>query len=208
MPSLPRFSGVLKSWNDERGYGFIQATQGGLDLFVHIRDFPSGTGRPSVGQMLTFEVETRADGKKRAHRVQYPVASRSASRRRHEMAAAWTLPRLLVVPVFAVVYGYIVWRWGFRPLVLVAYLVMSIVAFVAYAIDKSAAVASRSRVPEQTLHLLGLCGGWPGALLAQQILRHKTSKAGFIRSFWFTVALNIAAFVAVHVGWQAFMRRL
>lgn len=77
---------------------------GGLDLFVHIRDFPSGTG-----QTLTFEVETRADGKMRAHRVPYPVASRAASRRRHGAAAVWTLPRLLVVPVFAVLYGCIVW---------------------------------------------------------------------------------------------------
>jgi uncharacterized membrane protein YsdA (DUF1294 family) len=71
---------------------------------------------------------------------------------------------------------------------------------VAYAIDKSAAVSGRWRTPEQTLHLFSLAGGWPGALLAQQVLRHKTSKESFIAAFWLTVLLNAAAFVAWHAG--------
>lgn len=95
---------------------------------------------------------------------------------------------------------YVAWRWGFRPLVLLAYLGLSLAAFMAYAFDKSSAIAKRWRTPEQTLHLLSLAGGWPGALLAQQLLRHKTSKPGFVGVFWITVALNVAAFVGWHAG--------
>lgn len=72
------------------------------------------------------------------------------------------------------------------------YAVMSLATFVAYAVDKSAARAGRRRTPERTLLLLGLAGGWPGALLAQHWLRHKSSKAAFLRVFWITVASNTA----------------
>ena len=87
----------------------------------------------------------------------------------------------------------------FRPLVLFAVLGLSLAAFMAYAFDKSAAVSGRWRTAENTLHLFALAGGWPGALLAQQLLRHKTSKPGFVGVFWITVALNVAVFV----GWHA-----
>ncbi len=75
-----QFSGTLKSWNDDRGFGFIEATQGGQEIFVHIKAFPAGTGRPLVGQQLSFEVETTDNGKKRARSVQYPARARPNSR--------------------------------------------------------------------------------------------------------------------------------
>ena len=77
------------------------------------------------------------------------------------------------------------------------YLVLSVACFVVYAVDKSAAVVARWRVPENTLLLLGLAGGWPGAIVAQQVLRHKTKKASFRQAFWGTVALNLVAFVVI-----------
>ena len=52
-------------------------------------------------------------------------------------------------------------------------------------------------LPQGRLHLLALAGGWPGALLAQQFLRHKSAKASFRTVFWATVVLNVAAFVAL-----------
>lgn len=70
---------------------------------------------------------------------------------------------------------------------------MSILAFGAYGLDKSAARRGSPRVSEQTLLLLGLVGGWPGALVAQQLFRHKTRKRSFRRVFWATVVVNILA---------------
>lgn len=195
-----RYTGKLKTWNDERGFGFIEPTQNGHELFVHIKAFPHGTGRPAIGQTLTFEVETSSDGKKKAKAVQYPVCARQSPRARVDSPALWTWPRILAIPVFAAIYVYGAMRWGSSLPVLLAYLGSSLVAFLAYALDKSAAVSGRWRTPEQTLHLLALAGGWPGALVAQQLLRHKTSKQSFISIFWLTVFVNVAAFVAWHAG--------
>jgi uncharacterized membrane protein YsdA (DUF1294 family) len=72
-----------------------------------------------------------------------------------------------------------------------AYLLLSAVTFVIYAIDKAAAKGNARRAPENTLHLLALLGGWPGALLAQHWLRHKSSKKSFRRVFWVTVLANL-----------------
>ncbi|HJV94205.1 MAG TPA: DUF1294 domain-containing protein [Azonexus sp.] len=69
-------------------------------------------------------------------------------------------------------------------------------AFIAYAADKSAARNDRWRTAENTLHLLALIGGWPGALVAQNRLRHKSSKTSFLAVFWATVLLNCGA-----LGW-------
>ena len=73
------------------------------------------------------------------------------------------------------------------------YAAVSVVAFVAYGLDKSAAKRGASRTRESTLLLLGLACGWPGAFVAQQVFRHKTRKVGFQFAFWLTVAVNCAA---------------
>ena len=79
------------------------------------------------------------------------------------------------------------------PVVPGIYLAASLIAFLCYRSDKLAAVAGRRRTPENTLLALGLLGGWPGALLAQGMLRHKTGKVSFQALFWTTVVLNSAA---------------
>lgn len=64
-----------------------------------------------------------------------------------------------------------------------------------YAKDKRAAINGNWRVPEKTLHILSVAGGWLGALIAQDKLRHKTQKQPFRAIYWLTVAMNVAAFV-------------
>lgn len=81
------------------------------------------------------------------------------------------------------------------------YLTASLICFAAYAVDKAAAIAGRRRIAESTLLLLGLIGGWPGAVLAQRALRHKSSKASFRRAHWGTVLLNVAGLIAWHSAW-------
>ncbi|MEM8670988.1 MAG: DUF1294 domain-containing protein [Planctomycetota bacterium] len=73
-----------------------------------------------------------------------------------------------------------------------AVLVLSIVAFLLYGWDKRRARRDGDRVPEKTLQLIALLGGWPGALLGQRFFRHKTQKTSFQIIFWLCVLLHIA----------------
>lgn len=75
------------------------------------------------------------------------------------------------------------------------YLVLSVITFVLYAVDKKAAMQGKWRISERTLHLFALIGGWPGALLAQKLLRHKSKKRSFQLVFWGTVVLNCGTIV-------------
>jgi uncharacterized membrane protein YsdA (DUF1294 family) len=78
------------------------------------------------------------------------------------------------------------------------YIVASLATFSWYAKDKSAAKRGAQRTPENTLHLLSLIGGWPGALVAQQKLRHKSQKQPFRMYFWVTVMLNCGVFTYLY----------
>lgn len=77
--------------------------------------------------------------------------------------------------------------------ILATYLVMSLVAFVAYGLDKRAATRGRSRIPESTLHLLALAGGFPGAWIGQRAFRHKRRKVPFMVVFWLIVLVHAAS---------------
>jgi uncharacterized membrane protein YsdA (DUF1294 family) len=77
--------------------------------------------------------------------------------------------------------------------VIVAYALMSVVAFAGYGIDKQRAVRGDWRIREATLQVIALFGGWPGAWLAQRVFRHKTSKSSFMIVFWAIVALHACA---------------
>ncbi|WP_347978800.1 DUF1294 domain-containing protein [Microbacterium sp. ProA8] len=106
-------------------------------------------------------------------------------------ALSWTT--LLVFAIgFAVAYLVLGLAWW----VPVLYGAASLVTFAAYGIDKSAARRGATRISEQTLLLLGLVGGWPGALVAQQLFRHKTRKRSFRRAFWGTVGVNVLVLAA------------
>ena len=85
---------------------------------------------------------------------------------------------------------------GMLPLAVPAvYVIASVAAGVAYGIDKSAAQRGAWRTPERTLHVLALMGGWPGAVVAQKVFRHKSRKLSFRFAFWATIALNCGALV-------------
>jgi len=101
---------------------------------------------------------------------------------------------IFVLGAFAGIYA-IAWLLRGVPLWAdVLYAGASALCFVLYAIDKSAAVDGRDRLPESLLLWPGLAGGWPGALVAQQVLRHKTAKWTFRLRFWLSVVANMALF--------------
>lgn len=104
------------------------------------------------------------------------------------------LPVIVIVPLVIVSYylGYI------SVIVPVAFLVVSAFTYFLYYKDKSAAGRGVWRTPETTLHMMSLMCGWPGAIIAQQTLRHKTRKKRFQLVFWLTVLVNVTGLLWLH----------
>jgi uncharacterized membrane protein YsdA (DUF1294 family) len=132
-------------------------------------------------------------------RTDIPAARAGGARRRGRRSlGSW-----LVVGAFAVLLLALVYAWSLPVWVPLLYLVVSAITAAAYAADKAAAVANRRRIPERTLLGLGVAGGWPGGVVAQQLLRHKTTKASFRSAFSVTVITNILVLVVLASPWLA-----
>jgi uncharacterized membrane protein YsdA (DUF1294 family) len=100
---------------------------------------------------------------------------------------------IAIAAIFIAIVGAAVLVEKLPLIVFVLYLALSILTYWAYALDKTAAKKGAWRTQESTLHLFALAGGWPGALLAQQRLRHKSKKESFRFVFWVTVLINLGA---------------
>lgn len=70
---------------------------------------------------------------------------------------------------------------------------VNITTFIAYGVDKRAAVKKAWRVPEKDLHLLEFLGGWIGAWAAQKFFHHKTAKKSFQNIYKLMIILEFAA---------------
>ena len=214
--------GTLKSWNDDKGFGFIQPEGGGEQLFVHISAM-RGDSRPQVGDAVVYVAGSDAQGRPRAQHMRHaglsldrpairrkpagaakspkPAAaktSRPARGERPPQSGIQQLPfKLLVLAALCVlpIWGSLVLLERGLVWVLLAYPLVSLFSFCQYWLDKQSAQKGRWRTPENSLHIAELLGGWPGALVAQQVFRHKTRKISFQLVFWAIVALHQAFWI-------------
>lgn len=187
---MKKTKGKITSWNDDKGYGFISAMVGDDRTFVHIKAFAHRNRRPLVGDIVTYSASTDSRGRPCAEDVSIAgTKTVTKSRRPHKiLSQVFAAGFLLVVGAAALVSA--------LPIhILLIYIAVSIATFIAYAVDKSAAQTGGWRTSENTLHLLALAGGWPGALIAQNSLRHKSRKQPFRVVFWATVLVNCTALV-------------
>lgn len=183
-----RTKGRLTSWHDEKGFGFITPLDGGRRVFVHINAFANRGRRPQVLQTVTYRLSSDSQGRPCA------VDATLAGDRLPAMGTRDKAPLpLIAAGCFLGLVGLLVFASRVPALVLAIYIAGSLLTFISYAADKSAAKKGRWRTSENTLHLLSLFGGWPGALVAQHTLRHKSRKQSFRSVFWFTVWLNCGA---------------
>ncbi|WP_313505516.1 DUF1294 domain-containing protein [Stutzerimonas kunmingensis] len=217
--------GTLKSWNDQKGFGFIRPEQGGEDVFAHISAV-HGERRPLVGDRVLYVSGRDPQGRLRAEHLrldapltldQPAIRQRPGSQRkpaeqqarpRATARAAGKPARQLVagniqqLPLKLVLFGLLcllplagsLLRLG-AVLPLAIYAVASLLTFVLYWRDKHSALKDRWRTPETTLHFFELAGGWPGALVAQQVFRHKTRKLSYQLAFWLIVMLHQALWI-------------
>lgn len=108
-----RIEGTLSKWDDERGFGFITPTKDGTaEVFVHVSAFPRDGQRPSIGELLSFEIETDKNGKRKAKNLLCPNRvirlsnQQPATRSRHEKPSLLGRIVPLVIIGALLVYSY------------------------------------------------------------------------------------------------------
>lgn len=201
----PLIKGTLVMWNDLKGFGFVRPDEADSDHddhFIHISAFKKGmVRRPEVGDALRFRAADSADRKRAAFAViegadQEPAAP--AAPKRFILVPkprSWTTNLLILIPL--ALSSYLLWR-AKNPIPFFSYGVFSLLTIMIYGTDKTHAAIRTWRVPESYLHVLELMGGWPGALIAESALRHKTRKS------LYKALLHVI--IAVHmVGWAAYL---
>lgn len=171
-----RLTGLVDKWNEDRGFGFIK-TNTYENIFFHISEWQTHD-RPKVGDEVFFVLTKENKGLKGIE-----------VRKKDSAIEVFAKFRLGVIW-----YGVLLMLIGFSRLpawVLLAYFVADILSYLMYALDKKRAYTNQWRIPENHLHILSLMGGWNGARIAQQKLRHKTQKQPFRFLYFLTILINI-----------------
>jgi uncharacterized membrane protein YsdA (DUF1294 family)/cold shock CspA family protein len=194
MVNNVRHKGKITTWNSERGFGFVTPAGGGERVFVHITAIADRTRPPAEGDRVTYDLTVDERKRPRAARVRKSAPIRPSSQTASASTSS-TVP-LIIISLFVliVVAGTLAGR--LPPVIIVIYGVVSIITFLLYWLDKSAARRGAWRTQESSLLFIGLVGGWPGAVVAQRILRHKTRKESFQLAFWGTAVMN-----SIALGW-------
>lgn len=182
--------GEIVYWNDEKGYGFIKSgAEKDSNIFFHISTFAYNHRRPEKGERVSFLVETHSK-RTNARRVLLAIHEdglfntepydQKTSRAYLLEAGVYSLVDILFFAVLATI----------STPIAIASAIISVLTVALYGLDKHAALTNHQRVPEASLHIAALLGGWPGALIARPLLQHKTRKARFIVFFWMSIVVN------------------
>jgi len=184
-------TGKIVQWKDDKGFGFIETTEGKEHLFFHHTAFENHQQRPQVGLAIEFVRGCDAKGRPCALRVRRQhdkepkaAAPRPPSRKGTDSALfAVLLSSAAIALVLPLTHSLKLFA---------AYLVMSLFSFIAYNLDKAKAEKGLWRTQENTLLMIDLFCGWPGGLVAQHLFHHKNRKANYQAGFWLITLLNIA----------------
>ncbi len=163
-------TGIVVSFDEQRGFGFIRTPDLDGDVFVHVREV-QGRCPLRIGQRVRFEVEATERG---------PRAVRVEPGR---VGLAPSIAALLVLAVglaSATLVLHVGPGWGWAGSWVAA---INPLTFGAFAWDKRRALRGGRRIPERALLALSLAGGSPAAALAMPLLRHKTRKPPFLLAF-------------------------
>ena len=191
--------GQLIRWKDDRGFGFIQPHDGSQEVFLHITALKDVNHRPQVDDVICYQLTASKDGKVRACNAYIEkVKSKSLSSAAPKKSISRTVDKSLSLALNTLLLSLLPGLGSIHlalttgnPIPLILYPVMSFITFKLYADDKSRAQQGRWRRQENTLHLCEFMGGWLGAFVAQQRLRHKSSKVSYQVVFWVIAILHI-----------------
>mgnify|MGYP000140324084 CR=1 FL=1 len=214
-----RKKGKIVQWDDTKGFGFILSEDSSKHIFVHIKSFIDRRMRPSLNENVTYTVYMDKNDKTSAINVTREtdkpkvfqqknkknvtlksIAHINKNKNNNYKIDYKSTHKISIFPILFIIgfSTFLIYSSIYEQIpffIIILYLFMSIITYVAYSSDKSYAITQKYRVPENTLHILSLLGGWIGALIAQQRFRHKTKKISFKIVFWITVLLNISILV-------------
>ncbi|MBH5329044.1 DUF1294 domain-containing protein [Eikenella sp. S3360] len=184
------YVGKVVRWRDEEQAGYIKVKSIKARVFFPQSAFVFRDKRPAKHQQVSF-VLGRRRGEWVATRVipqgyELGWADRESTPSGTVLGGGFS--ETLLGSAFILLYLAAV---SFISLPLAsAYLLASCLLLILYRTDKRSAQNGRARVPDAVLHLLAVLGGWPGGLMAQMRYQHHTANIHFVRTFWFSVALN------------------
>jgi uncharacterized membrane protein YsdA (DUF1294 family)/cold shock CspA family protein len=192
VPGVAKRTGTIIKFDADRGFGFISPASGTGDLFFHVRAVSGSRDGITVGEAVSFSIGLDKNGRFEAKRV---WRSSSGNLGVSEFAALAFAGIFLMALSVAAAH----WRVLWIPAI---YAVLSALSFAAYAADKRKAQTGAWRTREWHLHRWDLCGGWPGGVVAQQLLRHKRRKTDFV-----TITLLIACLHILAWSWMFISER-
>lgn len=208
---MQKLDGTIIQYDNEKKFGFIQ-TKNNKDIFFHIREFRPRR-EPAIGEQIVFELGEDNQGricavniqelsfiiqkeKEKAQKIQRRQAYEAYQERQEQKHSV-----LNAVCIFGLVYliliAIAILFFNISKLIFIWYIIISIVSFVVYYLDKVAAENDERRTPEKTLHLIDVLGGWIGASFAHKFLNHKATKAEFRVVFYITIIVNIIGLIAI-----------
>lgn len=180
--------GEIVDWNDERGFGFVQADAIDGHVFFHIKDFTGRSRRPAVGDFVVISVGADDKGRKRAITIAFaeqpPPPSEDGAGPAAVVAVSIVIGAFVTLLAVDICFGQLP-AW-----ILAVYGLMAPLSIHLYRQDKHAAQHGDWRVSERTLLLVDLLGGWIGGAFAQVTLCHKVRKASFQIPFWTIVSAH------------------
>ncbi|WP_373740446.1 DUF1294 domain-containing protein [Neisseria sp.] len=204
LPVGQVFGGAVVAWNEERGQGFIRYGDESQNVLFDEAAFHYAGRRPHIGDEVKFFCRPPVAGERQqaARVVLSEHAGMLSSDTPCDDAAPDRKPLWFALSVTAAAAWLLAVGWLSATLSGI-YFFASLAAFWFYLKDKEAVQAMRrngersdtayfERIGEGVLHRCAVIGGWPGALIAQHLLRHKQNQQPFIWLFWATVAANIA----------------
>jgi uncharacterized membrane protein YsdA (DUF1294 family)/cold shock CspA family protein len=185
-----RYKGKLIKWDPDKAFGFIVPNGGGANIFIHKTALSNKQRTPQINDIITYSIS-----KDKNNRVCASDATFSGEKLKSKQQKNSSKFSIYLSVLFLSVITATYFIGQFPQKLLLGYFCCSFITCLIYAFDKSKAQRGAWRTQESTLHIFALIGGWPGAALAQQLLRHKSQKREFRKVFWFTVIVNIGGLI-------------